>query len=124
MTTSRWAALGAAIVLAAIVWYWTGSSGVSNEIDLIAALPTAEKRTNVDDQPQFVIESVTVDGVAKRSILARPHSRLLYPVLVPPDAWLEVGFALKPETWDLPGDGAQFRVGINDGRNYEEMVRQ
>ena len=84
MTTSRWAALGAAIALAAIAfWYLAGRSAVSNEIDLIATLPAAEKRTNVVGQPQFVIESVTVDGVAKRVILARPHSRLIYPVLVP-----------------------------------------
>ena len=125
MTTSRWAALGAAIVLAAIAfWYSAGRSAVSNEIDLVATLPAAEKRTNVVGQPQFVVESVTVDGVAKRVILARPHSRLIYPVLVPQDAWLEVGFALKPETWDVPGDGAQFRVGVSDGRVYDELLRQ
>ncbi len=43
---------------------------------------------------------------------------------MPQDAWLEVSFAMKPETWDQPGDGAQFRIGISDGRTYEEVVRQ
>jgi hypothetical protein len=125
MTTSRWAALGAAIALVAVaLWYSTGRSGVGNEIDLVARLPEAEKRTNVEGAPQFVVEPVTIDGVTKQSILSRPHSRLIYSVTVPQDAWLEVAFAMKPETWELPGDGAQFRVGVSDGRVYEELLRQ
>lgn len=125
MTPSRWTALGTVICLVALgLWYSTRDSLVSNEMDLLAMVPEAEKRTNVEGEPQFVIEPVTVDGVTRRALLARPHSRLIYTVDVPVDAWLETAFAMKPETWDMPGDGAQFRIGISDGRLYEEVLRQ
>ena len=125
MTTSRWTALG--VVIACVVlglWFWSRRSEIGNEISLVAQLASAEKRTNVEAPEQFAVESVTIDGVARQTILARPHSRLIYNVAVPRDAWLEVSFAMKPETWDQPGDGAQFRIGISDGRTYEEVVRQ
>ena len=125
MTTQRSVILGAVVVAAGLAfWFLTRGSTVANEIDLIATLSAAERRTNVEEPGQFAVESVTVDGTTKRTILARPHSRLIYTVVVPPDAWLEVAFAMKPETWDLPGDGAQFRVGVSDGRVYEELLRQ
>jgi hypothetical protein len=31
---------------------------------------------------------------------------------------------MQPESWDKPGDGAQFRVGVSDGRRYEELLKQ
>jgi hypothetical protein len=115
--------LAVAVALSAL-WFLTRGSSVSNEVDLLAKVGEAERRSNVDDPKQFGAESVTIDGTTKKAILVRPHSRLTYTVAVPPDAWLDVAFALKPETWDLPGDGAQFRVGVSDGRNYEELLRQ
>ena len=98
--------------------------GVQNESNLVSLLGEAEKRTNVESQPQFVVEPVTIDGTTRQSILARPHSRLIYKMTVPPDAWFDTAFAMKPETWDQPGDGAQFRVGVSDGRIYDELLRQ
>lgn len=125
MTTSRWTALGVVVACLALgLWFWTRPSHVDNEVNLLAQLANADKRTNVEGGAQFVVESVTIDGVTKQAILARPHSRLIYSVGVPPDAWFEVSFAMTPGTWDLPGDGAQFRVGISDGRMYEELLRQ
>jgi hypothetical protein len=125
MTKSRWTLLGVIVVCAALgFWYSKSRPHIDNEIDLLAKLPEAEKRTNVQGVPQFVVQSVTIDGVAKQSILAVPHSRLIYPLVVPRDGWFEVAFAMKPETWDLPGDGAQFRIGISEGRKYEELLRQ
>lgn len=125
MTPSRWTALGTVICLAALgLWYVTRESVVDHEMDLLAKLPEAERRTNVEDAAQFVVEPVTVDGVTRRAVLARPHSRLIYAVVVPIDAWLETAFAMKPDSWDMPGDGAQFRIGISDGRLYEEVLRQ
>lgn len=101
------------------------SSGESNNIDLIDRFPTAEKRSNAEPkEAAFELGTVTIDGQEKRTILARPFARLIYDIEVPPDAWFEVSFALKPEVWDLPGDGAQFRVGVSDGDRYEELLRQ
>lgn len=125
MTLSRWTALGTIVGLVALgLWYSTRGSIVENEMDLVAMLPQAEQRTNVEGAPQFVVEPVTVDGVTRRAVLARPHSRLIYTVVVPADGWLETAFAMQPESWDMPGDGAQFRIGISDGRLYEEVLRQ
>ena len=121
MNTLR-ATLPAAVVVTVLAAGCGG--GVQNETSLVPLLGEAEKRTNVEDQPQFVVESVTIDGTTRPSILARPHSRLIYKITVPPDAWLETAFAMKPETWDQPGDGAQFRVGVSDGRIYDELLRQ
>ena len=67
---------------------------------------------------------VTIDGQAKRSILARPAARIIYTVTVPADAWLETSFALTPEVWSKPTDGAQFRIGVSEGRTYDELLRQ
>lgn len=125
MTQQRWLmAGGAAVVLVLIAWLATRQSSIDNEIDLLALLGEAEQRSSVEDPAQFSIEPLSIDGVERRAMLARPHSRLIYKIVVPPDAWFEVAFAMKPETWDLPGDGAQFRVGISDGRIYDELLRQ
>jgi len=124
MTTPRLPRLVGVAALAAAAIVSASCSSVDNEVDLLNQLETAEKRTNVESGPQFAVETVTIDNVAKRTLLARPHSRLIYSVTVPRDAWFEVAFAMKPETWDQPGDGAQFRVGVSDGRVYEELLRQ
>lgn len=125
MTTSRWTLLGLVVAVVAFgLWLFLGRSAVDNTVDLLARLPEADKRTNVEDGPQFVVESVTIDGVAKRTLLARTSSRIIYPLTIPRGTWFDVSFAMKPETWDQPGDGAQFRVGVSDGRVYEELLKQ
>ena len=113
----------AGLVVAATLLSGACGGVVENEVSLIGTLGEAEKRSNVGD-PQWAVEPVTIDGTTRQTILARPHSRLTYKLTVPPDAWLETAFAMKPETWDQPGDGAQFRVGISDGRVYDELLRQ
>lgn len=123
MTHSVVKPLTAGALLAASMLVAACGGAVENEVSLIATLGEAEKRSSVDD-PQWVVEAVTIDGTTRQTILARPHSRLTYRITVPPDAWLETAFALKPEAWDLPGDGAQFRVGVSDGRIYDELLRQ
>lgn len=124
MNTSRLTSLVGLIACAALAIASASCSSVDNEVDLLSQIDTAEKRTNIESGPQFVLESVTIDNVEKRVVLARPPSRLIYSITVPRDGWFEVAFALKPETWDQPGDGAQFRVGVSDGRVYEELLRQ
>lgn len=101
------------------------SSEPSNIVDLVERFPEAEHRSNsTPAESAFELGSVTIDGEEKRTILARPFARLTYEILVPPDAYFDVSFALKPEAWDLPGDGAQFRVGVAEGNTYEELLNQ
>jgi hypothetical protein len=122
--TTRTVNGAAASLLAATILAVGCGGAVENEVSLITTLGEAEKRTNLEQPGQWAVESVTIDGTTRQTILARPHSRLIYKVTVPPDAWFETAFALKPETWELPGDGAQFRVGVSDGRVYDELLRQ
>ena len=128
MSRSRWIvalSVAALVVIAAFVWYARREAPPAQVIDLIALLPSAEKRSNQEAGPDaIVVEQVTIEGATKPSIVARPFTRLIYTVTVPPDAWLETSFGLKPEVWDQPGDGAQFRVGISDGPTYDELLRQ
>lgn len=122
---SRWLAIVAVVVLAlGALWYLRRESAPANRIDLVQKFAEAEKRSTWPLEVGFSIQNVTIDKVTKRCIYAAPHSRITYTVVVPPDAWLETAFALRPDSWDLPGDGAQFRVGISEGRTYEELLRQ
>jgi hypothetical protein len=111
----------AVVIVAALAVWWMRKPTVSNEIDLVTQFGQAEKRPAPE---VFELVDVIIDGQPRKSVLARPSSRLIYTITVPPDAWLETSFALRPDTWDKPGDGAQFRIGVSEGRTYEELLRQ
>jgi hypothetical protein len=113
-------AVAVLIVAALIVWRMRRPT-ISNEIDLVTQFDQAEKRPAAES---FGVLNVSMDGRERRSILARPSSRLIYTITVPRDAWFETSFGMRPESWDKPGDGAQFRIGVSEGRTYEELLRQ
>lgn len=119
------AGVAAVLVVAALAWYVRRDAPADSVIDLVELLPQAERRTANPAGPQGIVATaVTIDGDEKKSIVARPQTRLIYDIQVPASAWFETSFALDPSTWDLPGDGAQFRVGVSDGRVYDELLRQ
>jgi hypothetical protein len=118
-------AVAVLVVIAAGWWLFHRQTATTNQLDLVQLFPQAEHRSN--SQPvdsAFEVATATIEGQTKRSILAKPYARLTYTVTMPPDAWLEVAFGLRPDSWDQPGDGAQFRVGVSEGRTYEELLRQ
>jgi len=114
-----------ALVAGAYVWIRVGQSPRA-AIDLIALFPLAEKRTTVPvAEAGFALENVTIAGVRRLSILAKPNSRIIWTVTVPADAMLETAFGMREDSWDKPGsDGAQFRIGVSDGPSYEQLVAQ
>lgn len=118
--------VGLAAVLAVVGWWYYSHTTVKDgTIDLIAALAGADKRSNPEPSASnFQVADVTIDGVTRNAILAKPFSRVIYKVRVPPDAWLDVSFGMRPDSWTLPGDGAQFRIGVSEGRTYDELLRQ
>ena len=118
--------VGLAAVLAVVGWWYYSHTVIKDRaVDLIAELPHAEKRSNPEAvASNFQVADVTIDGVTKKTILAKPFARITYVVRVPPDAWLDVAFAMRPDSWPLSGDGAQFRVGVSEGRTYDEVLRQ
>ena len=37
---------------------------------------------------------------------------------------MRTSLALRPAAWELFGDGVLFRIGVSDGRVYEELLNQ
>jgi hypothetical protein len=120
----RWLRL--ALVLGAIgvaIWAWTLFNGPRQAVDLLQALQTAEKRANPLPVDQaFATTEVTIGGETKRSLLQQSDSRVIYRLVLPPDAAFSAAVAIDPAVWSAEGDGALFRVGVSDGRTYEELL--
>lgn len=116
----------AILVLVSGAWLWVRLGRTPRvEIDLAAAFRHAEKRTNVPETEQaFNIERVALAGVRKQGILARPSSRITWDITVPEGAMLETAYGMREDSWDKPGaDGAQFRIAVAGGGEYEELAR-
>ena len=116
-----------AAVLVALVlvwWVWRRGRGVEVYADLIAQFPSAEKRSSGQLDQVFGIQEVAIKGETRQGIYIHPTSRLTYKVTVPEDGRLQAWLAVKEETWDKQSDGVLFRIGVSDGREYEELVNQ
>jgi hypothetical protein len=88
-------------------------------IDLIATFGSAEKRPAGGT---FEVVDADLNGDRKRAIFTVPASRLIWKMRIPDDGWLMVALGLKPESWDTEGDGVLFRIGVSDGRVFEDLV--
>lgn len=114
------AAIVVVVLLLAGWWLFKGGGG-AGAIDLIAQLPTAEKRPA---DGTFEVIDVNLNGETHKAIFTRPESRIIYKLRVPDDAWLRVRLGLKSEAWTAEGDGVHFHVGVSDGRGFEELFIQ
>ena len=90
-------------------------------IDLLHGLDSAQKRASMAVDQAFHVEFVTIDGDRRQAIFAHPASRLTWPLRLPGRAVLRTAIALKPEVWERANDGVLFRIGISDGRYYEQL---
>jgi hypothetical protein len=88
-------------------------------IDLIATFESAQKRPAGGT---FEIVDAELNGDRKRAIFTAPASRIIWKVRIPDDGWLMVSLGLKPESWDKEGDGVLFRIGVSDGRVFEDLL--
>ncbi len=88
-------------------------------IDLIAAFESAQKRPAGGT---FEIVDADLNGDKKRAIFTAPASRIIWKIRIPDDGWLMVALGLKPESWETEGDGVLFRIGVSDGRVFEDIV--
>src|SRR5687768_817199 len=106
--------LPAALIAAAALYFTSGRGEETLVADLIAQFDDAKK------QPDTAFEraDVTVDGVTKRSIVARGPTRLTTHVTVPKHAVFRTSLTLDPGVWNQPGDGVLFFVGVSDGRSF------
>ena len=116
------------LVIAGSFWMMRRGSGESG-IDLTdpAQMQAAVKKIlghPADGGEPFEVKDVTVAGQTHRAIYAPPHSRIIYKIAVPRRAVLTVWFAVREDAWAKECDGAQFRIGVSDGRTYEEYLRE
>lgn len=92
--------------------------------DLVELFPQAEKRTTMASLHEgFDITDVTIQGETRHCILAVPHSRIIYKITIPAHGQFRAWAAMRQEAWTNDGDGAGFRVGVSDGKKYQEFVR-
>jgi hypothetical protein len=115
------AVLTAVVLLVLIVmgvWLFKRSNR-GPAIDLIARFESAEKRPAGGT---FEIVDADLNGDKKRAIFTAPASRIIWKIRIPDDGWLMVALGLKPESWDKEGDGVLFRIGVSDGRVFEDIL--
>ena len=115
------AVLTAVVLLVLIVlgvWLFKRSNR-GPAIDLIATFESAQKRPAGGT---FEIVDADLNGDTKRAIFTAPASRIIWKIRIPDDGWLMVALGMKPESWDKEGDGVLFRIGVSDGRVFEDLL--
>jgi hypothetical protein len=117
------AALTAVVVLVLVIagWWLFKRKAGGQSIDLIATFESAEKQPSPG---QFEVLEMDLNGDKKRAIATVPTSRIKWRMKIPDDAWLKVSLATKRETWEKEGDGVLFRIGISDGRVFDDLIIQ
>jgi hypothetical protein len=115
-----------AVVVAVAAFWMFKKGGQSVAIDLIAQLADAQSSTNWHEpgDPAFTVKELALEGQTHRTIYVPPSSRIRWKVEVPRRGTLEVYYALREEAWKAEGNGVQFRIGVSDGRTYEEYLRE
>jgi hypothetical protein len=122
MKGNRAAIAGVVVLILVIAGWWLFKRNTSGEpVDLLATFPSAEKRPSPDS---FEVIEADLNGDKKRAIFTVPTSRIIWRMRIPDDAWLKVALAMKVESWDKEGDGVLFRVGVSDGRVFEDLFTQ
>jgi hypothetical protein len=121
------AALAALAVVVAVVAFWMlRQGGPAAATDLISLLPDAVMRSTWEqpgDKP-FTVGPVTLAGETHQAIFAPPHARIRWKIEVPRRGTLEIYYGLREDAWSGDGNGAQFRIGVSDGRTYEEYLKE
>jgi len=117
---------GLAVVVAAVAFFMLRDGGAVATIDLIGLLPQAVSRSTWEqpgDAP-FSVKAVTLAGETHQAIFAPPHSRIRWKVEVPRRGTLEIFYGVREDAWTGEGNGVQFRVGVSDGRSYEQYLKE
>ena len=117
------AVLTAVVLLVLIIagWWLFKRSNRGPSIDLIASFNTAQKKPA---EGTFEVIDANLNGDSKRAIFTKPASRMICKVRIPDDGWLMVSLGMKPESWEQEGDGVLFRIGVSDGRTFEDLLTQ
>ncbi len=118
------AAAAAVVAIGLLLWFQLRQHETVSDVDLVGLLDEAEKRSTLPADEAIAVVDQDIEGDVRRGIYAHPPSRIIWKLLVPRDAWLRTSLGIKPEAWELEGDGVLFRIGVSDGRTYEELLSQ
>jgi hypothetical protein len=111
-----------AIVVGVLIiagWWLFKRSNRGPAIDLISTFDSATKKP---DPGVFQIVDMDLNGEKKHAIFTQAPSRMIWKVKIPDDGWIKASLGMKPETWDKEGDGVYFRIGVSDGRTFEDLL--
>ena len=87
--------------------------------DLVAGLDAAERRPAA---AAFTVVDMDISGQSLRAIVPPPIGRITWQTGLPGRAVLKTSLALHPDAWTQEGNGVLFRIGIAEGRTYEELL--
>src|SRR5687768_7207837 len=124
MKGNRAAIAAVLVIVLVLAGWWLFKRGSAGEgVDLLARWDQAVKRPSPDI---FQVMDVNLAGETRKAIAVKPlgGSRLIWKLRVPDDAWVGVSVGLQPEAWEQEGDGILFRVGVSDGRTFEDLIKQ
>ena len=122
---SRRLLIAAAVVLVLVLAAFFFFRRSAPTVDLVELFPEAEKRTSMAQlADSFDVLYATIDGQRKRCIFAHPMSRVIWRVDIPEGAVLETEMAVRQDAWTELSDGVMFRIGVSDGTEYKEFVKQ
>jgi hypothetical protein len=115
------AVLTAIVVVVLIIagWWLFKRSNRAAAIDLISTFDSATKKPA---QGVFQIVDLDLNGEKKHAIFTEAPTRMTWKVKIPDDGWIKASLGMKPETWDKEGDGVYFRIGVSDGRTFEDLL--
>ena len=88
-------------------------------IDLVAALPTAERRALAAPDVAIHATVVSRDGADQPALVTEAPARVIFPVNMPGRARFRTAVALQSPA----GTGVTIRMGIADSRSYDELLR-
>jgi hypothetical protein len=88
-------------------------------IDLVAALPTSERRALAPPDAAIHATVVSRDRADQPALVTDAPARVIFPVNMPARARFRTAVSLQSSA----GTGVTIRMGIADGRSYEELLR-
>ena len=112
-----------AIILGAALYLSRGRE-TPPVIDLVKQFPMAQKQPTGAGPDVFAVRDERIAGETRRSIYARPPTRITWRVTLPNDGWLRTSLGVDAQAWDKEGDGVLFFIGISDAGHYETLLEQ
>lgn len=104
----------------------SANHGPDQVINLVDELPKAERRAGSAVEEAVRVGTAGSGSDRARAILLRAPARVIWLLRIPSHARLRTAVALVPDATNPSrplGPGVTIRIGIGDGRSYEELAQ-